>query len=160
MDIQKELLKAYVKNKKLLVRIIRKFVYQDADIEDLLQQTYCKALAANYTNISPEKLPLLLVTIARNEAISFVRKNKVHQNIENFVNDAKLSTCIDESNLVFEAVVSFIILAPTSIQKALKSHIIDEVPLVQAAKNYGTTRSELRYWKTKIFKDLKKYIFF
>lgn len=87
-----ELLEAYRENKGLIRGIIRRYLGRGADIDDLLQETFLRAFAAQmHTEVRHPKA--FLLRIARNLSISEARK-KVSTNsfsIEDFADSDVLN---------------------------------------------------------------------
>ena len=68
--------KSYLKCRSSLIRLIRRSVANPTDVEDILQETYLRAYAANQRT-EVRSIPAYLHTTARNLALNFVTQSSI-----------------------------------------------------------------------------------
>lgn len=68
--------KSYLKCQSSLIRLIRRSVTNSSDVEDILQETYLRAYAANQRT-EVRSIPAYLHTTARNLALNFVTHSSI-----------------------------------------------------------------------------------
>ena len=67
--------KVYLEYKNLMFFIIASYVSNKADIDDILSESCIKAMESRDTIKNPENIKSFLVSIARNKALDFLKKN-------------------------------------------------------------------------------------
>ena len=67
--------KVYLECKNLMFFIIASYVSNKADIDDILSESFIKAMESRDTIKNPENIKSFLVSIARNKALDFLKKN-------------------------------------------------------------------------------------
>ena len=67
--------KVYLEYKNLMFFIIASYVSNKADIDDILSESFIKAMESRNTIKNPENIKSFLSSIARNKALDFLKKN-------------------------------------------------------------------------------------
>ena len=68
--------KVYLEYKNLMFFIIASYVSNKADIDDILSDSFMKAMESRDTLRDPDNLKSFLASIAKNKALDFLRKNR------------------------------------------------------------------------------------
>ena len=72
---QEDIAKVYMEYKNLMYVIIANYVDNQADCDDVLSESFLKAIEHRKQLIDPDKLKSFLCSIAKNQAINFQKKN-------------------------------------------------------------------------------------
>ena len=67
--------KVYLEYKNLMFFIIASYVSNKADIDDILSESFMKAMESRASLKDPDNLKSFLVTISKNKALDFLKKN-------------------------------------------------------------------------------------
>jgi RNA polymerase sigma-70 factor (ECF subfamily) len=68
--------KVYLEYKNLMFFVIANYVSSKSDIDDILSEAFIKAVEGVKNVEDPNKLKAFLTTIAKNQALDFLKKNK------------------------------------------------------------------------------------
>lgn len=142
---------------KLLYKIIYCITNDTQDTFDILHDTYLKARSKFDPYRSEKECLKWLVIIARNTALTFMKKKNKWQCIDNYV---KTFYTKDISLDIFflyslDNIKSHY---PDDIFEYLLMNIVDGVSLFRISKETRISYEKLRYWKKILTKELKKYL--
>lgn len=68
--------KVYLEYKNLMFFIIASYISLKSDIDDILSESFIKAIEHRNQITDPSNLKAFLVTVARNQALDFLKKNR------------------------------------------------------------------------------------
>jgi RNA polymerase sigma-70 factor, ECF subfamily len=140
---------------------LRRLAPTEADVWDLLQETWLKAFRSIGTLRDPRTLPAFLYTIARNTAISRLRNREFEEKLpcpldEVFDATADENAVLDNAEEVHHALDQL----PLPQREALTLYFLHDLSLQEIATllalPLGTVKSRLHYGKLAIRKILLK----
>ena len=73
---QKAIEKVYLEYKNLMFFVIASYISLKSDIDDILSESFIKAIEHRSQVSDPSNLKAYLVSIARNQALDFLKKNR------------------------------------------------------------------------------------
>jgi len=145
----------------MLCREIKKMGVSENDIDDILQEVFWK-IWANLEKLEVRKNPIgWIITIARNTAISFLRK---HQKIS-FIDPAKLSYITDHNREETESVLTsqdqiklqkLLSQLPDKHRKAIELRYFQSMSYEEIAYELKTSPANARQLVSRAIKKLKK----
>ncbi len=68
--------KVYLEYKNLMFFVIASYISLKSDIDDILSESFIKAIEHRNQITDPSNLKAFLVTVARNQALDFLKKNR------------------------------------------------------------------------------------
>jgi DNA-directed RNA polymerase specialized sigma24 family protein len=126
---------------------------QIADVENILQETFIKALLHYRENMTEEDLTKWLIKIARNTTTSFLRQNKPTESLDDYINILHAPELPLDSIYLFD-LENINTSVPTELFKYLILNIKDEVSLLEISRRTNISYERLRYWKKVFIEEL------
>ena len=156
----------YSASQKDLYKYCRSLCGNDADAQDLMQQTYLKALE-NFKKLYDENFPAWLRSVARNIFLDNLRKSK-HESVEeyeeipdNSTNPEFIAEKRDIGRILLKALKDC--LSPVQ-RMTVILYYYDEKSVSEIARimqcSVGTVESRLYYARKKLCEELKKFDIF
>jgi RNA polymerase sigma-70 factor (ECF subfamily) len=137
-----------------LYRYIRSRIGNEFDTQDVYQETLKDALSAYDPKRHNTKLRSWLMTIAKNNVITYFRKKKqteslddhtdIQASVDQYLLDLYLTSLIEEG---FDV--------PDELLKYLFQSIFSNVPLTEISDKTNIPYTRLRYWKGKMLAELR-----
>jgi RNA polymerase sigma factor (sigma-70 family) len=147
----------FIKNYKLLFRIIYGYTKDIENTKDILQDTFLKAYKSSRDEILPEKLLPWMIVIAKNTAKTFLKKQVYMNQIDEQIN--QISYDSDLLNFtIFNALEDLINTIPDDLREAIKIHLLEDIPLRRISRERQIQFTRIRYWHDKLIKDMQSII--
>ena len=146
------LLKVFQDRYKLLFRIVYAQVRKNEDVEDILQETFKKALLHYSNDMTEEETIRWLIKIARNTTTSFLRQKRANESIDDHINTLYAQEMPLDSLFLFD-LKNMSTTVPTELFKYLILNIKDDVSLLEISRRTDITYERLRYWKKAFIND-------
>lgn len=127
------------------------------DTKEVLQDSFADALTFFDSQKHNQYILPWLIKIAKNNTYTFIKQRKKLENIDNYINILP-APVVDQITLeVFLlSIVKSGFNVPDELLKYMFHSIINGVPLLEISQKTKIPYSKLRYWKTKMLKDLRK----
>ncbi len=152
------LLKVFQDYNKLLFRIVYAIIPKTEDVEDILQETFVKALLSNKNDMTEEETIKWLITIARNTSFSFLRKNKPTELLDDYM-DTLTTSDWSLGNLFLIDLNSLNTKVPIELIKYFILNIKYEVSLLEISRKTTVSYERLRYRKKIFIEDFITWYF-
>lgn len=152
------LIKAITENHAFLYRIIKMRVGNDEDTKDILQDTLKDALESYDANRHKKRILPWLITIAKNNTYTFLKRRKITENIDNYSDTIPApidSTCLE---IFLLSIIKSGFDVPNDLLRYLFISIFSGVPLSEVSQKTNIPYTKLRYWKDKLLKELRRRI--
>ena len=152
------LVNVFEENYELLFHIVYAIAPNVDDTMDILQESFLRAFLYYNTSIKTEEEVLKwLITINKNTAKTYKKKNKSFESLDDYgnmvgVNDIPL---IDFFLLDLKSLKTTV---PENLFDCLMMNILGGVPLLEVSRKSKISYERLRYWKIIVLKELKEWI--
>lgn len=151
------LFRVFHKYYRFYFRIVYRIVGNKEDADDILHLKfsnvyYEKDYPANENDLKP-----WLVTVFKNEAVSYIKKRQTEQTREEryFFSNSPQSNFEDE--LIFKLTVEDLIKEiPSDLKQSFKEYLLDDIPVRVLCRKNGVSRDRMRYWIKKLRPIIKK----
>lgn len=137
-------------------RIIFRIVGNKEDTEDILYFKFSKVLYEKNYPTNEDDLKPWLVTVFKNEAVSFIKKRQKDKDREEMYYLVHPPERNFEDDLFFRLTVEELIKEmPLDLRKSFQEHFLDSVPIRVVCRKNGVSRDRMRYWMKKLRKIIK-----
>ena len=147
----------YEKYYKFLFRIVYFITQNVEDTSDIIQEAFLKAYERFDSDKPKEEILKWLITAAKNNAFSFIKRRKKIELIDDYINIFS-STDLSLSIILLYNLDTLKNTVPTELFDYLIMNIIDDVPLLKLSKKTGISYEKFRCWRGILFNELKSWI--
>ena len=152
------------KNHKFYYAIAYRYMKNHEDAQDVLQNAYIRMVTKYPETLSLRKLRAWMVIVCCNEAKTMLAvRNRISltndalsresEDISHFGNPQDLEFFYDD--ITYAALK----IAPSEYQEPLFEYYKYSTPILKLSKNYCSPEANLRYWRKKVEKVLKNFLF-
>lgn len=150
------LLKIFQDYYKLLFRTVYAKAPQIEDVEDILQETFVKALLHYSNDMTEEDTIKWLIKITRNTTTSFLRQKRQTESLDDYINTLHAPELPLDSLFLID-LENMSTTVPAELFKYLILNIKDEVSLLEISRRTDISYERLRYWKKVFINDFVKW---